>query len=64
MIDFEAPGVQKNIAQLRYNHYQKKRITKLTQIGEMLKQFGGPGSRFVGKKNSIYIILFFLIVKF
>ena len=49
MKDFEEPGVTKHICKLRYNHYQKKRITKLTQVGEMLKNVGGQGGRFTGK---------------
>ena len=47
--DFEEPGVTNSIARLRYNHYQKKRITKLMKIGEMLKRVGDPGGRFTGK---------------
>jgi len=46
--DFEEPGVTNSIARLRYNHYQKKRITKLTKIGEMLKRVGDHGARFTG----------------
>jgi len=47
--DFEEPGVTNSIARLRYNHYQKKRITKLMKIGEMLKRVGDPGGRFTGE---------------
>ena len=54
MDHFKEPGVTEQMATLRYNHYQKKRIIKLGQIDIMIRNlnvqkspsgFGG-GKRF------------------
>lgn len=46
--DFEGDGVAEPIIKLRFNHYQKKRITKLMKIGEMLKSMNVSSHLFTG----------------
>ena len=41
---FKEPGVNDQVATLRFNHYQKKRILKLGQIDMMIRNLNAPKS--------------------
>lgn len=49
---FQEPGVNDQMATLRYNHYQKKRILKLGQIDLMIRNLNAPKSPYRSGMNT------------